>query len=123
MTDDDANEDPQIKPFAAILRDLNGGRTHDELSEALWELNAKVRETGKKGSLQLTLTVEPTKGDTYMLTVSDDINCKPPKPARRPSVFFDDGHGNLSRSNPNQPELDGLREVPGRITTNLKEAN
>lgn len=119
----DVIDDPQIRPFADFLRDLAGGTTHDELSEAIWDLAARVRDTGKKGSVTLTILVEPTKGDTTMLTVSDEIKLKLPEHSRRPSVFFSDGQGNLSRSNPNQPELSGLREVPGRPTTdNLREA-
>lgn len=118
----EVNEDPQIRPFADLLRDLGGGRTHDEMSEAIWDLAERVRDTGKKGTVQLTITVEPTKGDITMLTVSDEIKIKLPEHARRPSVFFADDHGNLSRSNPNQPELSGLRQVDNPDTTNLKEA-
>lgn len=118
-------DDPQIRPFADFLRDLDAGRTHDKMSEALWDLVARVRDTGKKGSVSLTIVVEPTKGDTVILTVLDEIKLKLPEHARRPSVFFSDNQGNLSRSNPNQPELSGLREISARptTTTDLREAN
>lgn len=119
----EVTDDPQIRPFADFLRDLAGGTTHDEMSEAVWDLVARVRDTGKKGTVTLTILVEPTKGDTTMLTVSDEIKLKLPEHSRRPSVFFSDGQGNLSRSNPNQPELSGIREVPARDTSNIKEVN
>lgn len=118
----EVNDDPHIRPFADFLRDLRGGATHEELSEALWDLTAAVRDTGKKGALQLTIYVEPTKGDTTVLTTLDEINPKLPKPTRRPSMFFTDHEGNLSRTNPNQPEISGLREVAGRNADDLKEA-
>jgi hypothetical protein len=105
-------DDPAIRPFGDFLRDQSQGRTHDELSEALWDLAARVRETGKKGSLTLVVNVEPMKGDTTVLVVSDEIKLKLPEFQRGGSVFYSDEQGNLSRSNPDQPELSGLREVP-----------
>lgn len=118
-------DDPHVRPFADWLRDQSQGATHDELSEALYDLVDRVTDTGKKGTLTLTISVEPMKGDDSVLLVSDEIKLRLPEYPRRPSIFYQDGEGNLCRTNPDQPELAGLREVPNpepATPTTIKEA-
>lgn len=97
-----------IRPFADFLREQSKGHTHEELGEALHDLVARVKDTGKKGSLTLVITVEPTKG-TDALTVADEIKLKLPEHDRDASLFFTDKLGNLTRRDPNQLEFEGLR--------------
>lgn len=104
--------DPIIRPFAEWLREQGGGRTHNELGEGLHDLLARCSDTGKKGSITLTVTVEPAKDVPGMVIVKDQIKLILPEFDRPAGMYWLDGHGNLSRSDPNQPELDGLREVP-----------
>lgn len=118
-------DDPTIRPFGAWLQEQSSGATHEELSEGLWDLTARVRETGKKGTLTLIVTVEPMpKTDGQVLVVTDEIRLKLPEFARQGSVFYADREGNLTRTNPDQPELTGLREVPAPAVdpTTIKEA-
>lgn len=103
--------DPAISPFAAWLQAQASGKTHDELSEALWDLTERVRDTGKRGTLALTITVEPLKDDPSVLCVSDEIRVKLPEYPRPASIYWRDRNGNLSRQNPAQPELSGLRAI------------
>lgn len=106
-------EDPVIRPFADALLELSGGRTHTELSEQLHELIARVRDTGKKGTLTLTITVSRMKNAAEnTLTVTDDVKAKLPAHDRNVSVFYADADGNLTRRDPNQLEFEHLREVP-----------
>lgn len=119
-------DDPHIRPFGDFLREQSSGATHEELSEGLWDLAARVRETGKKGSLTLIITVEPMpKADGQVLMVSDEIRLKLPEFPRNASLFYADREGNLTRTNPDQPELTGLREVaaPPVDPSKIKEAN
>lgn len=116
-------DDPAVRPFADWLREQSSGKTHDEMSESLWDLIARVQETGKKGQLILSISVEPMKGDESVLVVSDEIKLKLPEFPRKPSVFYADRNGNLTRSNPNQPELTGLRDVSSQEPTTLREVN
>jgi len=121
----EVNNDPHVRPFADWLRDQSQGATHDELSEALYDLVARVGDTGKKGTLTLTISVEPMKGDESILVVSDEIKLRLPEFPRKPSIFYTDGEGNLCRTNPDQPELSGLREVPNpepATPSTIKEA-
>lgn len=105
-------DDPVIRPFADFLREQSRGTTHDEMSETLHRLIARVRDTGKKGSLQLTINVAPLKGDADVLVVSDEIKVRLPEHDRKASMFYPDENGNLSRTDPNQLTFEGLREVP-----------
>ncbi|MGH9001957.1 MAG: hypothetical protein ACRDYV_02400 [Acidimicrobiia bacterium] len=113
MTTDRTEKDPpRVRPFADFLVDQAGGRTHAELSDALHDLTSAVQATGRKGALTLTVTVEPMKGNTQALLVTDKVTAKPPAADRKSSVFFADAQGNLSRHDPRQMHLP-LREVPG----------
>lgn len=103
---------PHTRPFGDWLREQNRGRTHDELSDALFDLVARVKDTGKKGTLTLVINVEPLKGQEDMLTVSDEIKLKLPEHDRGASIFYQGDDGNLQRDDPNQPTFESLREVP-----------
>lgn len=107
------DEDTEPRPFATFLLEQNRGRTHQELSHGLRDLVAKVEDTGKKGSITLTITVEPLKGNEDALQVSDVIKLNLPEHNRGASIFFRGRDGNLQRDDPNQTSLfDGLREAP-----------
>lgn len=47
------------RPALDLLNDIGRGKLARELTEALHQLNTACLETGKKGQLQLRLTVEP----------------------------------------------------------------
>ncbi|WP_311208778.1 MULTISPECIES: hypothetical protein [unclassified Aeromicrobium] len=107
MSADDLAEDEQHnRPFTAWLREVQNGRTHEELTEKLADVVAAVRETGKAGKLQLTLTIKPMKGNVDMLLVDDTVVVKAPQHDRKSSLFFPDENGNLTRSDPNQLTFD-----------------
>jgi hypothetical protein len=115
------------RPFADWLREQSNGRTHDELSEALADVTQAVTDTGKKGTLTLTVTIAPVKNGGGALVVSDAVKTAAPKPDRRTSVFYSDINGNLTREDPRQPTFEGLREVPNpdlatATTTKEKQA-
>lgn len=114
------DDDQQVRPFAAFLQEQAGGKTHTELSEALRDLVARVQDTGKKGTVTLAVHVEPMKGDPRILVIHDEIKLKLPEHDRKASIFFADARGNLTRDNPDQPQLP-LQAIPNR-TTDLKDA-
>ncbi len=117
------SDDTVIRPFADALIELSGGRTHTELSEQLHDLIAAVRDTGKKGSLTLTITVSRMKNASEnTLTVTDDVKAKLPAHDRNVSVFYADADGNLTRRDPNQLEFEHLREVPAATPIDEKKA-
>lgn len=109
-------EDTTVRPFADWLREQSSGQSHDELSEALYDLVQRVRDTGKKGQLIYTIEIGCLKGDDTTLVASDAIKLKLPEHDRRTTFFFPDRNGNLSREDPRQMRFDFLREVPASAT-------
>lgn len=117
--------DVTVRPFADFLREVHSGRSHDELGEALHDLVARVKDTGKKGTLTYTVIVEPVKGisDDSALTITDEIKLKLPEHDRGASLFWANRDGNLERNNPNQMQFDSLEVVtsPGPdVTVNVE---
>ena len=106
------DDDVQIRPFADFLREQSSGKTHAELGEGLHDLVARVLDTGKKGSLSLTISVGPMKGNPEILVVSDEIKLRLPEHDRQASAFWPDANGNLTRHDPRQMTFESLREVP-----------
>lgn len=104
-----------MRPALDVLAELRRGRLSQELTEALGELVQSCQQTGKKGSLTLTLTVDPKKvGDheTPRIEVTDQIGVKQPRKSVHPSTFFLTDDGVPVRRDPNQDEFPSLREVP-----------
>ena len=77
---------PPIRPFADWLRDQAGGTSHEELSEGLRDLVAKVMDTGKKGTLTYVVTVEPMpKVNGNALACPTRSNSNSPSSTARPA--------------------------------------
>lgn len=114
----------EIRPFSAFLQEQDRGRTHDVLSQRLHELIAAVQETGKGGSLTLKIDVKPIPGtNAKTLTVTDAIAAKIPAAERPKTIFFVTEGGNLSRNDPTQPVITGLREVEPITPTQIRKVN
>ncbi len=106
------DEERQFKPFGVVVQEARAGVLHRELSEQFANLVAACREHGKKGSLTLVFSVAPNK-DGATIHLTDDIRVKAPKGESLPTLFFADEDGNVTRRDPRQPEIEGLREVAG----------
>ena len=119
---DPTEDDDVVRPFADALREISGGKSHDELSVALRDLTAAVKDTGRKGTLTYQVTIAPMKGNGDVLQVTDKVVARIPEADRKASIFFADAAGNLTRTDPNQLSFDSLREVPAPAAdTKLKE--
>lgn len=113
-------EDRQIRPFAELLTILDRGAAHAEASRGLADLVAAVRDTGKKGAMTIKVELAPLKGSTNQLLVAAVVTVNPPKSDPGAAVFYIDNAGNLSRTDPNQLEIEGLRVIepePARTVT------
>lgn len=99
------------KSFAAFVHEQRQGGLHGEASDALAELVAAVVQHEKGGTFTLKLSVAPgpTPGS---VVVRDDVRIKAPEADKSAALFFADDDGNLSRRDPRQLEMTGLREVP-----------
>lgn len=96
-----ADTAPELRPFAAVLLEVNKGVVSDEAARRLAELVTAVLETGKKGTVKVTIEVAPVKGNDTIVQVSGAVDARLPRPAAPTSFFYPDDDGNLSRNDPN----------------------
>jgi hypothetical protein len=105
-----------VKPFSAVLLELQKGGVHRDLSEKLAELVKAVADTQKKGSLTLRIDVTPNKDEaTYLLAAT--VTAKAPQHTSRPSLFFALDDGSLTRKDPRQMDLQQLHAVAGDLSS------
>lgn len=65
-----------------------------------------VRDTGKKGTLTVTLTISPAgRSLGGQIKIEDKIVAKPPRPDVADTLMYVDREGKLSRRDPRQPIL------------------
>jgi hypothetical protein len=95
----------ELRPFAALLHDLNKGKTHIELSTTMRDLVAAVTETRKAGRIQLTIDVRPQAGTEDVVTVTARVAAKVPQFDTAASIFYVDDQNNLTRNPPKQPSM------------------
>lgn len=115
MTDTTPTGEPkdapeQVRPFAAIIQEINNGTFADQLGQDLLDLVNAVRTNGRKGSLTVKFEVAPRKGNANALNLVGRRDLKLPQEEPIESVFFADKAGNLLRDDPQQMALP-LREV------------
>lgn len=102
-------DDVEVRPFHEFLRELGEGTTNQELSEGLWDLLQRVQDTGKGGTLSVSLHVS---FDGYgRIQVKDEVRLKLPEYNRPTTSFFIGKDGNATRRDPNQPELPSLDQA------------
>ncbi len=99
-------EDPEIRPFDQVLRELGEGATLSELSETFYDVVQRVQETSKPGHVTLVLNVG--FDGQGRIEVKEEIKHKLPEFSRPTTRFFVDKQGNASRRDPNQPALPSL---------------
>lgn len=95
----------QVRPFAAVLQDINNGQFADQLAHDIQALVTAVTEHGRKGSLTVKFEVAPRKGNAHALNVTGRRDLKLPQEEPIESVFFTDAAGNLHRDDPRQMAL------------------
>lgn len=98
------------RPFADVLRDLAGGKTYEEAGSELANVVQAVMETGKVGSLTLTLKIKPNGEHSVIMT--DSITARVPQGNRGETLFYATSGGSLVREDPRQEKLP-LRQVEG----------
>jgi hypothetical protein len=70
---------------------------------------ATVSNTMRGGELTLKLKLKPGKGG--QIEIVDDITVKAPKEEKGTSIMFATPEGNLTREDPRQMQIEGLRSV------------
>lgn len=97
-----------IQPFDKTLRDINAGRLVDELTDAVTDIIAAVRKTGKAGEIRLSLKFKPRGECNSQIEVVPTIKAIEPEAPRRVAIFFANDDDGLQRDDPRQGQLPGL---------------
>ena len=113
MTDTPDNEEEFVRPFADVLREIQGGTAHDEVSVAFRDLILAVKETGKGGKLTFVLDVKPLKSGDGVLVLTPAHSAKMPQHDRKASLFYATDNGNVTKENSNQLSFESLKVVEG----------
>ncbi len=83
---------------------LNEGGTMEDLATELRKCVAAVQSTGKKGKVQLSITIEPN-GPTAIST-KEEIKATHPKSDAVATLFYVTPESGLTRRDPRQPSLE-----------------
>jgi len=102
-----ADSKTKITPFVEWLTNYKKGETDSELTHELRTLIEAVQETGKPGTVTLTLKVS-RKGERQV-NVIEDVKVKTPTHDRSETIYFVDQHLNLQRNDPRQGVLTDIR--------------
>lgn len=91
------------------LKSLRYGTLDYEMGEKLHELVQRVEATQRGGSITLSLKVKP--GGPGRIEIVDEIKTTMPKEEKGSSIMFVLPSGKISRTDPRQMEIEGLRRV------------
>lgn len=88
----------------------------EEATEALNDLVHATTETGKAGSITLTIKMKPIGGKAGQMELDTDVKAKLPTPTKGRTILFTTPDNNLQRTDPRQQTLDGVRDVAQEST-------
>lgn len=95
----------QPRAFSDFLKDIDRGKLHDHLSMLTAELTKDVLALKKVGSVTLKITLRPSKIEHNAMEVVPVVTFKQPQQEPKPSIFFSNQDGALTRDDPNQGKL------------------
>lgn len=104
------------RSFSVFLPMLEDGHLNQELTDAVRDLVAKLRDhrtnTGRTAKGKLAVTIDFSLGSDGTFDVTGDFTVKVPKPVRSRTVLWATDGNNLVPQNPAQPELPGVKKLP-----------
>lgn len=89
-----------------VIREFGHGSLDDRLTAAINEVSAAVLLTEKPGAVTLKLAFSQKAG---MVVIGTTITTAPPK-QKHEQMFYVSPDGELSRRDPNQPQLPTMEE-------------
>lgn len=103
------SDNKQDYSISDTLKALRYGTLDTDLGEKLHELVSRVDATQRAGGLTLTLKVKP--GGPGRIEITDDIKVTMPKEEKGSSIMFVLPSGKITRTDPRQMEIEGLKTV------------
>jgi len=111
-----------IRPIMDTLREVEYGDLLNDCSSLQREILDAVSETGREGKLTITLKYK-FEGNGQITITAEDPKAVIPKMPRGKTLFFLTPERNLSRNDPKQIEITGLRSVDDNNDQPVKELN
>lgn len=90
--------------FLEFLQGYRRGSLLDRADRDLNELMDAIAETGRGGTLTLTLTVKVNKAG--QIEIAPDVKTKSPRPDLGVGIYFVSDTGRLTRRDPNQMDIE-----------------
>ena len=100
------------KTLAERINEVAYGELSEKGGEKIVELIRDCRATGRAGSVTVTLKFIP--GKAGQMHITGDLKITEPKKDKYESIMFDLPSGELSRDDPAQANLPGIRKVSDR---------
>lgn len=102
------SDQPAPQAFAVFIQDAFGGHAHADASRALAKLFQEVKRHGKKGSIALTISVEPAKkgSEVDAVSLAYEVTSKLPQARSVSDFMFLTEEGRAQRNHPRQSALD-----------------
>lgn len=100
MTDEQESLALDLEEF---LETINDGPLGQEIMERLRDVVSRVRETGRKGNVQLKLNVD--LAGAKQIEIEPELKSKEPKTSHAQRLFYTDENGHLYRKDPAQMDL------------------
>ena len=98
--------------FLATMQRHRGGKDLADLSLRLSEVTAAVINTGKAGTVTLTVSVKPAKRGQSAVMVETKLAAKVPSMEPDASFWFGTADGVLQKEDPRQTTMFGSTERP-----------
>ena len=97
----------KINDLTRVLTELRGGLVALNAAQQMEEVIRAVQESGKTGTVTLTLTFKPVGSGNREIHVSAKVAAKAPAnpDLEERSIFFADESGQLHRNDPRQGQL------------------
>lgn len=102
------------KSFSEVLEQIEFGGVSQQATDELNDLIHAITETGKSGSMTLTIKIKPI-GNTGQVEIDADVKAKQPAPTRGKTLMFCTPDNNMQRENLRQQSIEGLRTVDEEV--------
>ena len=93
------------KAFITMLQAINRGMLLHDIDDAMRELVCAIQEQGKKGTLTLTIDMQPDKQAPDVMRITPKVKIKKPEPPAGVALFWPSADGRLERHDPKQRQL------------------
>lgn len=99
-------------PLWQFMSNVRKGEFVTEAAEEIAQVVEAVRRTGRAGTVSIKFGIKPQgNSEDGVVFVRDEVVARAPRPEKRDTVFFATDDGRLSRQDPRQSVLPGIREV------------